>query len=119
MGHHWKAASTSRVAAWVPLGASMTMVDTSWKVPQSQLRLEVSISELSDGQRSSLWGYEKSCISRNSPGVDFGTTPRGDVRNGPISASRRSGEKGPEYLPQESSFLMYVVISRGCWMAEE
>ena len=42
------AAMEGCVATCVLGGASMTMVDMSWKVPQSQLRLLVSISGLSD-----------------------------------------------------------------------
>lgn len=44
------------VAACVLGGESMTMVDTSWKEPQSQLRVLVSILELRDGQSTSLHG---------------------------------------------------------------
>jgi hypothetical protein len=66
----------------------------------------VSISELRDGRSTSLRGYEKSCTRWNSPGVDLGTTPRGEVQNGPIRASRRDGENGPVYRPWDNSVLM-------------
>ena len=79
IGQRWNATSMSSIAACELGGASMTMVDTSWKEPQSQLSLLVSISELREGRRASLQGHEKSCTRQNSPGAGFGTTPSGDV----------------------------------------
>ena len=95
IGQQWKAASTSSVAACVLGEVSMTMADMSWKEPQSQLRVLVSISELSDGQSASLQGYEKSWTRQNSPGVIFGTMPRGEVQKGPIKDSSWEEENGP------------------------
>ena len=60
----------------------------SWKVPQSQLRLEVSISELSEGQESSLQGYEKSCTRWNFSGVGLGMMPNGNALKGLIKLLR-------------------------------
>lgn len=97
----------------------MTMEATSWKEPQSQLMVLVSISELRDGRSASLRGYEKSWTRRNSPGVGLGTTPKGEVRKGPMRDSRQDGEKGPVYRPWESSVEMYALTSCGCRVAEE
>ena len=60
MGHLRKAASTSRVAAWEPGGASKTISTTCQKDPQSHLKSSRLISELIDGRSGLLRGYEKS-----------------------------------------------------------
>lgn len=105
MGQRRNAALMSSVAAKVWGGASLTMVATASKVPQSQRKSSMLISELTEGCVGSFRGYEKSCTRRNSSLVPaLGTTPNGEDRKGPISCSNLDCENGPVYRPQEISF---------------
>jgi hypothetical protein len=108
MGQHLKAESTSRVAASVPMGASMTIFRTSLKVPQSHLNFSISISQLTEEREGSFRGNDRSwTIRRSTESTVLGTVPNGDVRNGPIRDSSLEREKGPVYRCNDNSLWIW------------
>ena len=53
-------------------------------------------------------------MSRNSPGVDFGTKLMGDM----IRLSIEMVLKGPATLPNSTSSVSFLIIKSGCLLAE-
>lgn len=99
MGMLRYAASTSNVAASVPVGASRITFETSTKVPHSHVKSFAFMLELTDGCSGSLCGNEKSCMIQKSVVPCLGTAPRGDDRKGPISDCSSVRLNGPMYRP--------------------
>ena len=83
------------------------------KVPHVHGNSSLLIRELIDVTAGrGLWGCEKSCTARNFPGFEvFGTNDKGEVWNGPRSASSCARVKGPMYLPAANLLVMMDVYT--------
>jgi hypothetical protein len=90
------AASMSNVAALEPGDARETALATSAKNPQVHAKSSRLIWELREVLSGESRGYEKSCTTLKTPGLDaLSTMPRGAVLKGPIRDSNISRVKGP------------------------
>ena len=103
----------SNVAARAPGGRlRMTLLVCS-NVPQAVGKSSESMREFTDGTEPGSRGYDMSCTSRILSECGFVTSPRGDVRKGPMIVSSSVGVNAQEYLPAACSCAMYASINSG------